>query len=45
MTGAYVKDRVAVRPNPRALDARLAAEVDAITRALVVQTILPSTTD
>jgi NAD(P)-dependent dehydrogenase (short-subunit alcohol dehydrogenase family) len=39
ITGAYVKDRVAVRPNPRALDPALASKVDAITRALAEATI------
>jgi NAD(P)-dependent dehydrogenase (short-subunit alcohol dehydrogenase family) len=39
ITGTYVKGRVAVRPNPRALDAALVGKVDAITRALVEGTI------
>ncbi|MGF6781147.1 SDR family oxidoreductase [Paraburkholderia sp. GAS334] len=37
-TGAYVKDRAAVRPNARALDPVLVAKVDAATLALVAQT-------
>jgi NAD(P)-dependent dehydrogenase (short-subunit alcohol dehydrogenase family) len=40
ITGAYVKHRVAVRPNPRALDPVLVERVDSVTRALVAQTIL-----
>jgi len=35
VTGAYVKRRAAVRPNPRALDPVLAARVDAATRVLI----------
>ena len=35
VTGAYVKDRAAVGPNPRALDPVLAARVDVATRALI----------
>ena len=35
VTGAYVKDRAALRPNPRALDPVLAARVDTATRALI----------
>ncbi|MGF6754838.1 SDR family oxidoreductase [Paraburkholderia sp. GAS42] len=37
-TGAYAKDRAAVRPNARALDPVLVAKVDAATLALVAQT-------
>jgi NAD(P)-dependent dehydrogenase (short-subunit alcohol dehydrogenase family) len=40
VTGAYVKDGTAVRPNPRALDPVLAARVDAATRALIEAAIL-----
>jgi retinol dehydrogenase 12 len=39
ITGAYVKDRVAVRPNPAALDPALVGKVDAVTRALAEGTI------
>ncbi len=39
ITGAYVKDRIAVRPNPRALDSVLVGKVDSATRALVEATI------
>ncbi len=37
-TGAYVKDRAAVRPNRRALDPALVERVDAITRSLAART-------
>jgi retinol dehydrogenase 12 len=37
ITGAYVKDRAAVRPNPRALDPVLVSKVDAETRKLALQ--------
>lgn len=37
LTGAYVKDRAAVRPNPRALDPALVAAVDEATRRLARQ--------
>ncbi len=37
-TGAYVKDRAAVRPNRRALDAALLQRVEAATRALAART-------
>ena len=39
VTGAYVKDRVVVRPNPRALDPVLAARVEAMTQAPIEATI------
>lgn len=39
ITGAYVKDRVAVRPNPRSRDRMLVGRVDSATRALVAQTL------
>jgi NAD(P)-dependent dehydrogenase (short-subunit alcohol dehydrogenase family) len=39
ITGAYVKDRAAVRPNSRALDRALMREVDAATRVLVEATL------
>jgi NAD(P)-dependent dehydrogenase (short-subunit alcohol dehydrogenase family) len=39
ITGAYVKDRAAVRPNSRALDPALVAKVDSVTRLLVAATI------
>jgi retinol dehydrogenase-14 len=39
VTGAYVKDRAAVRPNRRALDAALVRKVDASTHALAAQTL------
>jgi hypothetical protein len=35
LTATYVSDRVAVPPNPRALDPALVREVEAATRALV----------
>lgn len=38
VSGAYVKRRAAVRPNPRALDPVLVAQVDRATRALVART-------
>ncbi|MBV9653141.1 MAG: SDR family NAD(P)-dependent oxidoreductase [Acetobacteraceae bacterium] len=37
VTGAYVKDRVAVAPNPRALDSALASAVESSTRGLLAQ--------
>jgi hypothetical protein len=37
ITGAYVKDRAAVRPNRRALDLVLVGKVDAATRKLALQ--------
>ncbi len=39
ITGAYAKDRAAVRPNLRALDAGLVKKVDSVTRVLVEGTI------
>ncbi len=39
ITGVYVKDRAAVRPNPRALDPVLVERVDAATRALTARTL------
>ena len=39
ITGAYAKNKVAVRPNRRALDTGLVAEVDDATRMLVARTI------
>ncbi len=39
VTSAYVKDRVGVNPNPRALDPALIARVEASTRALVDATL------
>ncbi len=39
VTGAYVKDRVAVRPNPRALDVGLVKKVVSATRVLVEETV------
>lgn len=39
ITGCYVKDRVAVRPNVRASNAALIQRVDTATRVLVEQTI------
>ena len=39
VTGAYVKQRAAVRPNPRALDTVLAARVQSATRDLIEATM------
>ncbi len=39
VTGAYLKDRAAVRSNPSALDAGLVKKVDSATRVLVEETI------
>ena len=43
-TGAYVKDRTAVRPNIRATNASLLQQVDAATRTLIGRTIPPTAT-
>jgi retinol dehydrogenase 12 len=42
ITGAYVKDRAAVRPNPRAAQLELVRKVDSATRALVEGTLRES---